>query len=146
MKLNWGHYIFISFTIFVMLIVYMVYRSYQFDNHLVAEDYYAQELDYQNVIEKRDRAGKLENDLTWASVSDGISINYPSELQGIKGSIYLFRPSDEDLDLRLDIAVDSLSTQLIQHSDLQSGKYIVQIDWTYNEIDYFTEGVVFINK
>lgn len=146
MRLNWGHYILISIVLFMTLILYMVFRSFQSDNELVAEDYYAQELQYQNVIEKRNRAGQLEQNVVWQSELEGIMLIYPSEYKDIKGSIYLFRPSDKDMDLEIIIDPDSASKQLVPMSDLHRGKYILQVDWTHDEVDYFTEGVVFISK
>lgn len=146
MKLNWGHYILISFIVFVLLILYMVFRSYQSDNDLVAEDYYSQELDYQSVIEKSKRAGNLTENIHWVSEEQGIKVIYPSEMTGISGKINLFRPSDKDLDFEVAIKQDTSNIQLIPIADLHRGKYILQIDWNYLDEDYFTEGVVFISK
>ena len=146
MKLNWGHYIFITIVVFMTLILYMVFRSFQSDNELVAEDYYALELDYQNVIDKRNRAGQLEQNVVWQSDIEGIRLIYPSEYKDIKGSISLFRPSDKNLDREIIIAPDTALKQLIPISELHRGKYILQVDWTHDDVDYFTEGVVFISK
>ncbi|HAW51282.1 MAG TPA: cytochrome C oxidase Cbb3 [Flavobacteriales bacterium] len=146
MKLNWGHYIFISFALFVLLILYMVYRSYQSDNDLVTEDYYAKELKYQNVIEKSKRADGLKQDITWVNDPSGIKIIYPPGLNNIKGVINLYRPSDKDLDFKIDIKQDTSNSQIIPMSMLHRGKYNVQVDWSHESVDYFTEGVVFISE
>ena len=124
----------------------MVFRSFQSDNDLVAEDYYAQELEYQNVIDKSKRASGLEQDIRWVSEPKGIKIIYPSERADIKGIIHLFRPSDKDLDLDIEIKQDTSNNQIIPMTDLYRGKYILQIDWTHDAVEYFTEGVVFVSK
>jgi hypothetical protein len=124
----------------------MVFRSYQSDNDLVSEDYYSQELDYQQVIEKSKRAGNLEQNIQWVSEEQGIKIIYPSGLTGIRGKINLFRPSDKELDFEVEIKQDTSNSQIIPIADLHRGKYILQIDWNHNDVDYFTEGVVFVSK
>ena len=63
MKLNWGHYIVIGFIGFVILILFMVFRSYQHNNDLVSEDYYAEEIAFQDVIDKK------SNFLMWQVVA-----------------------------------------------------------------------------
>jgi len=146
MKLNWGHYIFISFAVFVLLILYMVFRSYQTNNDLVSEDYYVQELDYQTVIDKSKRADSLAQDIRWVSEAQGIKIIYPSQLNDIVGSIHLIRPSDKELDLRIDIQQDTANSQIIPMSALHRGKYIIQVDWSHEAVEYFTEGVVFVSE
>ena len=72
MKLNWGHYIVITFTAFVLLIGFMVYRSFQHNNDLVADDYYAKELQFQDVIDRQKRANDLEQNITWERAEDGL--------------------------------------------------------------------------
>ena len=146
MKLNWGHYIVIGFTLFVMLILYMVYRSFQHNNDLVTEEYYARELEYQDVIEKRNRADNLDSNVTWAMGEGGLIITYPSGMRDLSGKILLYRPSDKNLDIEVDVQPDSTNHQVIEWKDLNTGKYTVQIDWSYKGRAYFTEGVVFVSK
>ena len=45
--MNWGNRIILVFVCFIAFILSMVTRAFQQDFDLVAEDYYAQELNYQ---------------------------------------------------------------------------------------------------
>ena len=145
MKLNWGHFILISFVLFVFLILYMVFRSYQHTNDLVAEDYYAKEIQFQEVIDKKKNAGELAENITWKSTSSGILIHYPALEGKIGGKIVLFRPSDKNLDQEFDIVPDEKNEQVLPSEGLVSGKYQIQIDWKAGEEEYFTEGSVFFS-
>ena len=146
MKLNWGHYIAIGFTLFVLLILSMVYRSFQHKNDLVSEDYYARELEYQNVIEKKKNAGKLDQDVVWTVDEKGLNIQFPEGMDDLQGSVWLYRPSDKDMDVKTDISTDDSGRQMISMDILHPGKYTIQVDWSSGGEEYYTEGVVFISK
>lgn len=144
MKLNWGHYIAITFVAFVLLILYMVFRSYQHTNDLVAEDYYAKEIKFQDVIDKKARASALAVDIQWESKEGGILISYPEMETSISGKILMFRPSDKSRDMEFDVAPDEKKEQFIKDNSFIHGKYLIQIDWKSGEEEYFTEGTAYI--
>lgn len=144
MKLNWGHYIAISFSLFVLLVLYMVYRSYQNNHELVAEDYYNQEIKFQEVIDKKNNAAKLEKDISWESASGGILITFPSAQGPVTGKILLFRPSDMHMDKTFDVSPDEENRQFLTDPILAPGKYLIQIDWTAGNEAYYTEGTAYI--
>ena len=144
MKLNWGHYIAISFTLFVMLILYMVYRSYQNNHDLVAEDYYKQEIEFQNVIDKKSRAEALEHNVTWESQNQGILLSFPELGKEIEGEIRLFRPSDKSKDVSFKILLDDKNQQFLKDASFVHGKYLIYIDWKAGEAEYFTEGTAYV--
>ena len=63
MKINWGTGIAIFFSVFVLSLVYQVYRSTQYDHSLVSDQYYADDLRYQEHYDKLANAQSLEKDL-----------------------------------------------------------------------------------
>lgn len=144
MKLNWGHYILIAFVLFVGLILYMVMRSYQQNHDLVTENYYEKEIEFQDVINKKNKAAELEKNVTWKSNSGGVLVSFPLLDNEIKGEIVLFRPSDKLNDATFKIELDSLNQQHLTSEKVISGKYLIQIDWTAGNDNYFTEGTVFV--
>jgi hypothetical protein len=144
MKLNWGHYIAISFSLFVLLVLYMVYRSYQNNHDLVAEDYYNQEIKFQEVIDKKKNAASLEENISWESINGGIMVNFPRIEEPIRGKILLFRPSDMALDVKFDVIVDGDNRQFLFDPLLAPGKYLIQIDWMAGSEAYYTEGSAYI--
>ena len=144
MKLNWGHYIAISFIAFVVLILSMVYRSYQHKNDLVAEDYYAKEIKFQDIIDKKARTAALPIDIKWESKEGGILIKYPEMDSPISGEILMFRPSDKNKDILFEIAPNESGEQFIRDESFINGKYIIQIDWKSGGEEYFSEGSAYV--
>lgn len=146
MKLNWGHKILISFILFVGLILYMVVRSYQNNHDLVAENYYEREIEYQGIIDKREKTTLLKSNIKWTYEQTGLKIIYPEMEEKISGSIVLFRPSDKNLDMAIEILADENNIQLVSSDLLEKGKYLIEIEWQSGNGEYYTEGSVFIDK
>ena len=145
MKLNWGHYIVITIALFLGLIGYMVMRSFTHNNDLVSEDYYAQEIEFQNVIDKKKNASELDQDITWSSKDGGIEFRYP-DMENIQGTILLMRPSNKIYDREEEIVVNEDGRQMINAKDLIKGKYLIKIDWRSGGVEYYTEGSVFVGQ
>ena len=126
---------------FVGLIVFFVSKSMNEKVDLVATDYYAQELKYQDKIESIQR----NNDLSVPALIDynetGINVIFPLELKGtgIKGNIHLFRPSDSGKDKSYEIKTDDNNSQLIPSGEIGKGMYRVQIAYEAAGKSYYTE-------
>ena len=52
MKFNWGTGIFLFYTFFAVTLFFQVYQSTQYDNHLVVDNYYEKDIQYQVQYEK----------------------------------------------------------------------------------------------
>lgn len=143
MKINWGTKIAIFYSSFVIFILSLVYMSFGQKFDLVTEDYYAQELKFQQKIDSKIRASKLEDVLSISIDNEVLNINFPSGSGEIQGSIHCFRPSDENKDFILQInAVNDL--QQIPLSKMSKGKYLFKIDWQSNGEKYYSEQIVII--
>lgn len=146
MKINWGYRIAILYIGFVGLIAYFVTRSLNEKIDLVATDYYAQELKYQDKIESIQRNDELQQPTMIDYDGNGLSVVFPEELKNsnIQGTIHLFRPSDNTKDI--DVAIKP-GTDLVQHissSELMKGMYRVKVEYTAGGKSYFTEKQVVI--
>lgn len=53
MKLSWGTGIAIFYSVFVIVLVFVVVKSTSIDNALVTDDYYKKDLEYQTQIDKQ---------------------------------------------------------------------------------------------
>ena len=146
MKLNWGIRVAILYIGFAGLIIYFVTRSMNEQIDLVAPDYYAQELKYQDKIESSNNNNNLDQPLSIEYSESGISINYPKVLNGKKltGTILLFRPSDKTQDKTYKITPSSEFTQLIPASDLVKGMYRVKVEYEAEGKKYFSEKQVVV--
>ncbi len=147
MKLNWGTAVVIAMISFMVFILTFVYRSAVMDEYqheLVSEDYYGDELHYQEEIDKLNNASTLEVDLTLIRTADGLILRFPEGLQpdNISGSIYLQRPSNKSLDLRMPIEIIE-NDLLIPDENLASGKYLVIVDWKYEDSEYMFKDEIF---
>ena len=59
MKFNWGYKIVLVYCVFVAGILYLVVQSSRQQMDLVTDDYYAQEIKYQEKIDQSKRASAL---------------------------------------------------------------------------------------
>ena len=63
MKLNWGTGIVIAFGLFMTFILFFVFKvqsNSKYDNELVTENYYQQELKFQSNIDKEENSKNLK--------------------------------------------------------------------------------------
>lgn len=147
MKMNWGTGVVIAMILFMAFILSFVYKSVvmkEYQHELMSEDYYRDELHYQEEIDKINNASELEENVKIIRSENGILIEFPEGLDSdqITGKISLLRPSNKKLDLIVDIALKS-SKQLIQEDQLVSGKYLVIIDWKNGEDEYMFKDNLF---
>ncbi len=141
MKFNWGTGIAIFFSVFVLSLVYQVYRSTQYDHSLVSDQYYADDLRYQEHYDKLVNAQQLKEDLkieaTKASAT--LELRFPGGFQQLGGEIYFFCPSDKSSDFRIPVAPMGDGVQRIPTEQLRKGLWKVKVDWTADGKPYYKE-------
>lgn len=148
MKFNWGTGIvlaFIGFISFIMYFVITMSTDKKYDHDLVTENYYKQELDFQNNINKENNSRTLNQDITWEKTSDGLLIIFPENLHVSKiyGSVFLYRPSDKQFDFEIPISLSS-NHLLIPDKRLLGGRWNIIIDWEYENNSYrFKEEIIY---
>jgi len=140
MKLNWGTAIVIAFICFISFIMYFVINmstDKKYDHDLVVEDYYKQELEFQTDIDKEKNAKALTTNITWKKTNEGIVITFPENLkkENIKGTVFLYRPSNKQLDFETPISLSDHNL-LIPDKRLLDGRWNIKIDWTYDNKPY----------
>ena len=139
-KFNWGTGIVIAMTLFMIFILQFVYKATVYDkyeHHLVSEDYYKDELNYQKEIDKEENANKLKENIKIVRTNEGLEIVFPAEFipTDITGKVKLLRPSNVKFDINKEIKLES-NTLYILDKELVSGKYEIVIDWLYNSKGY----------
>lgn len=147
-KWNWGSGIALLYTAFAVAIVAMVVYSFKQKIDLVTPEYYAEELVYQQQIDKLNRARELEKAIDWNLSGNRLELIFPPSMdkKEIAGKVTLFKPSDKDADSEYDILSDSLGKQSIDVSSLPGGKYKLKIDWSNRDQTYYQEGVIVLNN
>ncbi|SEQ04920.1 FixH family protein [Flavobacterium urocaniciphilum] len=147
MKINWGTGIIIgfgSFMVFILSFVFLVQSNSKYDNELVADDYYKQESVVQQEIESQQLSNALKTKLKIEKTKDGLQIVFPSDIdyQKIKGTISLYRPSNQKLDFETKITLSS-PIMLIPNHKLVGGLWEVSVDWKVDELSYLNKETVY---
>ena len=145
MKLNWGLRIALLYGGFVILIITMVSMAMNQKVDLVSKDYYEQELQYQDKINKTKRSLALSEPMTWLVNPGTLVLKFPKQFkyQTVKGTVYFFRPSDETMDTRINFVVSDTSVSEYMNTEkLKPGLYKMQIDWQVNDQEYYNEGII----
>ena len=146
-KVNWGTAMVIAMVLFMAFILQFVYRSIavdKYEHHLVSEDYYKDELYYQQEIDKMNSASKLAQNVKIDRVGDGMLVTFPNDMDisSITGIAYFQRPSDERLDFQKEISLLD-HYMLITDDKLINGRWNVKIDWKYGDDEYLFKEAVF---
>jgi nitrogen fixation protein FixH len=146
MKFNWGHGIALFYITFASVLVVFVIKSTFHDHSLVVENYYEEDLKYQQHYEKLANSKALVNDITinHNSEKEIIIIQFPKEKGDISGSILFYRPSDKSKDLKIEIEVDQDFEQSLPVSKLSSGLWKLKIDWQAGETPFYKEETVIL--
>lgn len=141
MKLNWGSGIAIFYTAFVLVMIFMVYKSTTYDHSLVVDNYYEKDLNYPAHLEKIKNARALEKDLQVSKDSTGTFIRFmfPAELQKPTGEILFYRASDSSKDLKVPIMVDESNNMNIRHEMFDAGQWTIKVEWQAEGTAYYKE-------
>ena len=139
-KFNWGTGIFIALALFMIFILSFVYKTLfveKYEHQLVSENYYKDELHYQEEIDKMNNANFLPENVSLSNTDKGIIIRFPGDkdFNKIKGKVNFLRRSNKKLDFERDIDLTG-SSMLIEDKMLVPGKWEIKVDWKYDGEEY----------
>lgn len=139
-KISWPTGIIIALSAFIIFILSFVFKATflpEYDHHLVSDDYYKDEMNYQLEINKLNKAASLKEDVTLTKVAEGLLIKFPVEFdpEKIAGTISFQRPSNDKIDFQLPIKLTT-TDYLILDDNLVQGIWNVKIEWTSNSNTY----------
>ena len=144
--MNWGWKIVILYAAFVAMTLSMVFYFMGQKVDLVAKDYYKQEIEYQDQIDKITNAKLLKEPLVFEySVTErSINLSFPPLHlnQGIEGIIHLYRPSDSDEDKEIVVQPDDSGKQTIAVGGLSRGLWKIKITWSSAGTEFYDEKVI----
>jgi hypothetical protein len=128
-----------------MYFVILMSADNKYSHDLVAKDYYKQELNFQKNIEATKNAKKLKENIKIERIKEGMKIIFPKEFDAkkIKGKVFLYRPSNKQLDFEVPIALSDSSYLLMPDKRLLDGRWNIIVDWTYNEQSYLFKKEIF---
>lgn len=140
MKLNWGSGIAIFYTLFVLTMVYMVVRASQTDVNMVQDNYYDQDLNYEQFRKSRQNgleAGVLS--INYKSAEGQVKIQFPSENKSIAGTVQFYRPSNQNWDKKMDIHLNEENLMEVAVGDFPKGYWKVVVKWDVEGKSYYKE-------
>ena len=143
MKINWGTGIVLAFVAFIAFIMYFVVIASTDEkaNHdLVTEQYYKEELAYQDEIDAERNAMALPQRVVLNRSAEGLVLTFPAsqDYRSITGKVLLYRPSNKRLDFELPLQLSEGSI-LIPAKRLPEGRWDLKISWEY-------EGKAYLQK
>lgn len=136
--MNWGKGILLSIIAFVGIIMTMVVISVRMEGiELVTDNYYEQEIKYQDQIDKQKSTLALDREvLVFDAANKTLVLDLPI---GVKGKLNFFRPSDEKLDQELSLNILEERNKTIPIDSMKEGYWRVQLSWTENGTSYYQE-------
>jgi hypothetical protein len=146
LKISWGTGIVIAFVIFmggtISTAVYLMNKNV----NLVTEDYYDQEIKYQQQIDRMERTSQLGNKQIVSFDGSIVRINIPKSVlsERLTGEIYFYRPSDSKSDIKIPLITDTSGVQVIPVERLEKGLWKIKVSWLSKGKDYFSEDRILI--
>jgi hypothetical protein len=146
MKMSWGIKIAIVYASFVGMIVFLVFRTAHENIDLVTQDYYQQELEFQNRIDQTTAMHQLGEEPAITITTEGVEIVFPDSVvrQGVAGRAVFYRASDASKDFIVELQVDEAGAQLVDHSRFLSGMYQLRLIWMSDGHPYYFEKQLYI--
>ena len=124
----------------------VVWYAMSTDVNLVTEDYYQQELAYEEQILRLKNTESLAEKPTFNFSSDRkfVVLTFPAGLVPDSGKITLYRPSDFTQDRKFKLELDEANQQGFVTVSLLPGLWKAKLQWEMGGKSYFQEFVIVI--
>ncbi|MDX1444921.1 FixH family protein [Lishizhenia sp.] len=138
MKFTWGWGIALFLMGFMAYILSMVFQAQKVQTDLYAEDYYAQEVNFQQTLDAKARALVYKDSISVEQSAEGIKIKFPEALAGQTNTeVNLYRANNAQLDLNFKSPQNNFI--LIDKANLIKGNYQLKIKWEANNESFLVE-------
>ncbi len=141
--------LFIGAALFMLFIIALVIACIRQDFFLVAKDYYRDEINYQQHIDKVNNTQSAQKTVNLENrVGAGyINLQFPpvaDRNHRVAGEITLFRPSDARKDIIIPVTLDNNNQQVINTGNLDKGLWKIKIDWSESGEPYYDDFTLII--
>ena len=147
MKFNWGTGLTIFFIIFVSTLVFVLYQAFQQDNSLVMDNYYEEDIKYQQQYDKIKNTSELTTKvkLDFDSAKGEISLTFPLDSMAITtGIVLVYHPAEKSADKKYDFNLNQTNVYQIKLDKMTKGRIKVKIDWERAGVKYYQEEEIII--
>jgi len=143
MKINWGTGLVIALAAFICFIMYFVITMMtdsQYNHDLVVEEYYKQELGFQDQLNAEKNAFNFPFKVRVEESATGINLVFPEEIaedmQNAK--VYFYRVSDKNMDFEKEIVLINNKMQ-IPEEQIFPGRWDITVQWEKDGKSYLTK-------
>ena len=142
MKINWGTGIVIAMMAFMSFILYFVVKMFtddQYQYDLVVEEYYKQEIGFQDELNAEKNAIELAENVVIEQTETGVMIDFPGNeaSANIDGIVTFYRPSNKNLDFRKPVILED-QKMFIPKNEIAAGRWNISVKWDQNGKTYLT--------
>ncbi len=143
LKINWGAKIALLYGGFVVLIMALVIGSMKQDISLVSDDYYEQELAYQDVIDASKNQATLSEPVRIQTEEANVAIQFPKEMEAVakNGSVYFYSPINKLWDYKTTFS-NTENRIAVSRKELTNTRYVVKLTWEADGKKYYQESDV----
>ena len=142
-----NHLIIIAFVLFIGFILTLVYKTFGVKDDLVAEDYYNQEIQYQQTLDQKTNVQRDSSNVVCTISAENITLNFfdkGNKSEHVKGSVSFLRPSNSAMDKSFSFESTNGSHH-VHKNQLQHGLYMMKVQWNQNGKEYIKEEELYIN-
>ena len=141
LKWNWGWGIALFYTAFAGMLFLALVKSRDVERSLVQDNYYEEDLRYEQKMDKLRSAAALGTslDMAYDITNQRYIINFPGEIAELKGEVRFYKPNDQSLDFVIPLLEADVAGKSIDVSTLESGKWKVILDFSSNGQAYIRE-------
>jgi hypothetical protein len=136
--MNWGNGIVLVLVVFIGGMATLVTICMKQDDiHLVTENYYAEEIKYQEHIDKVSNANATEGKvMSFDAIDRTVQLELPV---GATGVLHLFRPSDARMDKKINVEIKNTGSKIFPLSGLEPGYWKMKMEWEANGMAFYEE-------
>ncbi|MBK9737262.1 MAG: FixH family protein [Saprospiraceae bacterium] len=142
MQFNWGTGLTIFFIIFVAALGFVLYQAKQQDNSLVMDNYYEEDLKYQQQFDKIKNTSELPEKviIEYNKAGKMLVLSFPGDsTASISGSVILYNPAYQKSDVKYDFNIGKRSKYNISLDKISLGRWKIKIDWQQSDKKYYQE-------
>ena len=137
----WPLGIIAAFVVFFCGLTTAIVIAATHHENLVSENYYEQEIKFEDQIAGADRAQKSGATLAFDAQNGLLVVQVPVAQLALKftGTVELYRPSEPKLDREFMLETKADGTQTLNVSQLTAGLWLVRAQWIAGGENYFLE-------
>jgi hypothetical protein len=142
--MNWGKWIVVAFLLFAGFMAVIVTISMKQDVNLVSSQYYQDDLDFQQQLDRKNNTASLAHQPEITLTDQQLQVSFPEKTSIESGVIKLFRPSSDKLDQNFVLQPSNETIQVFALKPLDKGAYRVKMIWKVEDKEYYLEKFIVI--